>query len=384
MGVRNESVSTPGETVSLGECTGRWSHIDSSGLIEDIASELVTVNTPQDQGKFICASSNSLHRIVYISIKGQLHLSIQFLYCYIVICCCFTDYQPLQILYPTTDTATLAHIGGLVPMCATITSLTNITTTTLNIISNDMSLEWDANNGLNTDNEQCGWVTVHSVFQNVLDAAARLFNGSSFRCVVSNHWETLSINFTVAGELSILKPCPKTTSISAPTSSQDSKSSTATSSSPAISSSLAPRSSPAATPTTVPAPAVMAFQSSTPQPPPKDGNSSAGIIAGAAVVGGLVIFVVVTVICVVVIKCRRRKSRPRHMYKLPEDNMFVPESNGGFPPQPSLIDTHTSSLHPSGALSNTAQLFTHNGVPISQQLAKVSLYVHEKDIHHWV
>lgn len=84
MGVRNEFVSTPGETVSLGECTGGWSHIDSSGLIEDIASELVTVNTPQDQGKFICASSNSLHRIVYISIKGQLHLSIQFLYCYIL------------------------------------------------------------------------------------------------------------------------------------------------------------------------------------------------------------------------------------------------------------------------------------------------------------
>lgn len=275
-------------------------------------------------------------------------------------------------------------------MCATITSLTNITTTTLNIISNDKSMELDANNGLNTNIEQCGWVTVHSVFHITLDTAARLFNGSSFRCVVSNHWETLSINFTVAGELSILKPCPKTTSISAPTSSQDSKSSTAnssslaTSSSPAISSSLAPQSSPAATPTTVPAPAVMAFQSSTPQPPPKDGNSSAGIIAGAAVVGGLVIFAVVTVICVVVIKCRRRKSRPRHMYKLPEDNMFVQESNGGFPPQPSLIDTHTSSLHPSGALSNTAQLFTHNGVPISQQLAKVSLYVHEKDTHHWV
>lgn len=88
MGVRNEFVSTPGETVSLGECTGGWSHIDSSGLIEDIASELVTVNTPQDQGKFICASSNSLHRIVYISIKGQLHLSIQFLvllYCYLLL-----------------------------------------------------------------------------------------------------------------------------------------------------------------------------------------------------------------------------------------------------------------------------------------------------------
>lgn len=76
----NEFVSTPGETVSLGECTGGWSHINSSGLIEEIASELVTVNTPQDQGKFICASSNSLQRIVYISITGQLHLKL--LYCY--------------------------------------------------------------------------------------------------------------------------------------------------------------------------------------------------------------------------------------------------------------------------------------------------------------
>lgn len=268
-------------------------------------------------------------------------------------------------------------------MCATITSLPDITTTTLSIILNDTSIELDANKGLNTDIDQCGWVTVHSLFQDILDAAARLFNSSSFSCVVSNHWEILSINFTVAGELSLLKPCPETTSSLAPTSSQDSKSSTTTSSSlatsaassslstassPAISSSLA---HPAATSTTVPAPAVVVFQSSTPQPPPKEGDSSAAIIAGAAVVGGLVIIAVVTVICVLVIKRRRKKSRPKHMYKLPEDNMFVPESNGGFPPQPSLIDTHTSSLHPSGALSNTAQLFTHNGVPISRQLAKV-------------
>lgn len=264
-------------------------------------------------------------------------------------------------------------------MCATITSLPDLTTTTLSIITNDTSIELDANKELNTDVEQCGWVTVHSLFQDRLHAAARVFPDSSFRCVVSNHWETLSINFTVAGELSLLTPCPKTTSISAPTSSQQSKSSTTASSSlatSATSSSLAPRSSPAATPTTVPAPAVVVFQSSTPQPQPKEGDSSAAIIAGAAVVGGLVIFAVVTVVCVLVLKRRCRKSRPRHMYKLPEDNMFVPESNGGFPPQRSLIDTHTSSLHPSGALSNTAQLFTHNGVPISRQLAKVSLYMH--------
>lgn len=70
VGVSYKLVSTPGEIVSLGNCTGGWTQIDSSGVLEGMANENVTVATPKDQGKFICAPSNSLHEIVYVSIEG--------------------------------------------------------------------------------------------------------------------------------------------------------------------------------------------------------------------------------------------------------------------------------------------------------------------------
>ena len=71
MGVQTESVVTPGETVSLGSCTSVWGRIDSSGLREDNANVEITVRSSQDQAKFICASSDTLQKITYVTITGQ-------------------------------------------------------------------------------------------------------------------------------------------------------------------------------------------------------------------------------------------------------------------------------------------------------------------------
>ena len=191
------------------------------------------------------------------------------------------------------------------------------------------------------DVQQCGWVTVYFIDEFLKD-----FGSSVFSCVVTNQWETLTYNFTIDK----VRSTP-TQSCSPPSLS--------------LTSSVSIISPPP--PTT----------SATPLPPStaNDGgkeNSSVAIIAGATVVTGVVIFTVFLAICLLEIVRRRHKRKSKKMYQLPEtDDSYSPEPNAGFPfpPQPSLIDTHVSTLQ-SLTLSSQQQ-YTHNGVPVSIQMAKV-------------
>ena len=98
-------------------------------------------------------------------------------------------------------------------------------------------------------------------------------------------------------------------------------------------------------------------------------DSSVAIIAGAVVGAVVITLSVVTIIIVMEVKRRHRRNMPRRMYKLPDTNgTFNPGLTSGLHTQLSLIDTHTNL---SDLLSNSSQQFTHNGVPVSRQMAKV-------------
>ena len=401
MGVQTELVDTPGENVSLGPCTSSWARIGSSGLREDNASAEITVRSPQDQAKFICASSDTLQKIVYITIAGQdtVYTIILLSWCPLAISSLlsFTGYQPLKIFYPTSDVASLAItiFTDQIPACATFTSFPATTTTALYAISQDTVVQLQAIPGRHTttaNTDQCGWITIYNVDRFSLEYD---YPNSTFACTVTSQWETLSRNFTFASHFTTQEQsCPVhtvTSPLLAPYSSvMPSTSQQASSVVPSSTSHSAIAMLPSAQPSS-PNSQVSAqtsiSQSSSPLPPfpsptgSSTSNSSVGVIAGAVVVAVLVVLVVVSGVVFALVNHRRRKKKfgPRKMYRLPEnDNSFIHEPSNGFSMHPSVIDSRVSPLHPSGTLSITPQQISHNGVPISRQMAKVCtcMYMH--------
>ena len=282
------------------------------------------------------------------------------------------------MLYPTSDIASLSIDSSLIPACATLTSLPEQSKTSLYLTYNNTVMKLEANvhsDVITVSVQQCGWVTVYFVDECLLEMLEFEFS-SVFTCVVSSLWETKTRNFTIAS--SRTKPTQNcavgelTTESSVPSSSGE------PSTSP-ISPGLSLRAN-ASDPTGTSKPVAL---TSSPLPTPTieeggdgegKGDSPVAVIAGATVVAGLVIVAVVTVICALeIVRRRGKKSRsPRQMmYQLPEINdSFAPEPTPRFPPQPSLIDTHVNILQPL-SLSSQHQ-FTHNGVLVSRQMAKVA------------
>lgn len=64
------SLDSPGEVVSLATCSSGWRRINSSGLPAVVTDTNFTVNSPEDQAKYICTSSATWHEIVYVVITG--------------------------------------------------------------------------------------------------------------------------------------------------------------------------------------------------------------------------------------------------------------------------------------------------------------------------
>ena len=70
-GIHTEFIDSPGTKVSLPPCASGWTKIDTGGSLNKVGSEVI-VGSPQDQAKFVCASSVTSNpvNIVYIEIKG--------------------------------------------------------------------------------------------------------------------------------------------------------------------------------------------------------------------------------------------------------------------------------------------------------------------------
>lgn len=325
-------------------CNNGWVRIGSSGLRDKLSGRDVTINSPQDQAKFIC-NTNNLHQIVYVTIPGQL---ITFPNRSLLPLVTHTDYQPLQILYPTSDTANLrlSLNSAQLPACATLTSFNQTTNTSVYLYTADMAEELEpdpVDHTIAADVEQCGWITIY--FFDVL--VLEVFPGATFSCIVSSQWENMTRNFTF-DSIQTTQPqsCPippvlPSTSI-------------ASSSSGIITGAITPTSSPIITSS-------------------NDNNgtssTSTGIIAGTIIMVVLVIMIVLCTVCVLVIIVRRRHRRsPKKMYRLPDNNdSFAPDTNLGYP---SLIETHTNQQF-NGFSHSSIQQFSHNGVPVSRQMAKV-------------
>ena len=203
---------------------------------------------------------------------------------------------------------------------------------------------------------QCKWVRAYLVDEVVLNVTKE-YSSVLFSCSVSSPWETLTRNFTVhKNRTAVSQVCSTahTVSSNGPIPSLTS--------SPVL--------------TSEPNLVVAAFQSATPSlPPPTDdgGNngSSIAIIVGAGVIV-VVILIVAGAIFVAVCLWRRRKRARTEMYKLPDnDNSFATEPDPMFPAQPSLIDSHSNSHSHQLPNGHSVHQLTHNGVPVSRQMAKV-------------
>ena len=294
-----------------------------------------------------------------------------------------SDYHPLRILYPVSNTADLVlDRTGQIPVCATLSpSGTTTTTLLLHINGTVMRLEPDAGNAVVAlDEEQCGWVIIYSVDELVVNVTLEEVNKDSFfSCTVSSQWESLTRNFTIhENRTSQPQVCPSL-SVS---SNSDASSVTRLMSSP-ISAALPPPNvlfsiSQIASPVSSLAPPLPSTTPQTASPvlplPSNDGSKNelpTPIIAGAA--GGLVVVLLIIVGVVLLLVCvrRQRKTATRRMYKLPlNDDSFVAEPNLT---QPSFNTLSSNTLQLSNGHTIGHQ-FAHNGVPISRQMAKVLLY----------
>ena len=364
-------VETPGETVGLPLRTNSssgWIRIGSSGLHEELAGKEVTVNAPQDQAKFVCIThTNNLEHIVYVAISGKLLIRI-FLSWLFPLIIAFTDYQPLQILYPVSDNASLVLTNNAIqyPACATLTSLPTNTTTTLSLFRNDEVIELDPIHFLNAvavDVQQCDWITIYFVDELVLNETS----GETFSCTVYSQWETRTRNFTFAN---VPTTQPQRCSVA-----HDHTNPSPIIHSPSTSIIHSPSTTIIHSPSTTiihsPSTTIIHSPFITPTSPSNedDGNSLTLVIAGAGVVAVLVILAVLFVICSLgIVRRCRRGSQPRKMYALPED---APEADLEHSAQLSLIDSSINQ-HSNG-FSHSLQQFTHNGVPVSRQMAKVSV-----------
>ena len=205
--------------------------------------------------------------------------------------------------------------------------------------------------------EQCGWITIY--FVDDMDVEYLNSQNSTFNCVVTSQWDTLSRNFTIASHRKMEEQsCPTytvTPALLTPSSSDipSRTSHEATSYSSAAPSNtlqpvLPPASTPAVnTPQSFSKVSSQSISQSSTLPTPKGtskGGSSVGVIAGAVVVAVLVAVVVVSVVCIIllVIYCRhKRMYGPRNMYRLSENNdSFISEPSDG-------NNRYVNPLHPS-------------------------------------
>lgn len=305
-----------------------------------------------------------------------------------------SDYHPLRILYPVSNTADLVlDRTGQIPVCATLSpNGTTTTTLLLHINGTVMRLEPDADNAVVAlDEEQCEWVIIYSVDEYLVNVTLEEENkGLSFSCTVSSQWESLTRNFTIhENRTSQPQVCPSL-SVS---SNSDASSVTRLMSSPisaalpppnvliantrkdsskaGISSSISQVASPVSS-LGLPLPNTTAQTASPVLPLPSNNGSKNNlptpIIAGAA--GCLVVLlIIVGVVLLLVCVRRQRRTATRRMYKLPlNDDSFAAEPSLT---QPSIIDSTTLQLSNGHTIGHQ---FAHNGVPISRQMAKVLLY----------
>ena len=298
----------------------------------------------------------------------------------------YIGYQPLRILHPTSDSADIRFNNDpRTPLCATFTSFPNSTTTDLflTIVSGSDEMKLDNTTVSIERHRQCRWITEYSSWNDDVMELQNKYPDAVFRCVITSPWENLSINFTLAENFTNQQQeCPEADPIM--------------SSSAIVSPSLTGPPTPSlSTPTTLSSPpalpssaydvvaspslsldavVITSSQFFSPLPTSFEGrDSSVAIIAGAVVGAVVIILSVVTIITVMEVKRRHRRNLPRRMYKLPDTNgTFNPDLTSGLHTQLSLIDTHANL---SDLLSNPSQQITHNGVPVSRQMAKVPVEI---------
>ena len=291
-----------------------------------------------------------------------------------------------------SDTAdlVLSNRSSQVPVCASLTSASNSTNTSLLFHTNNTIQRLAAESTSNVialNVEQCGWVRVYFVDEFLVNVTKEAeYSGSFFSCTVSSPWESLSVNFTIHENRTTMPQVCQTPPSSPPVSSSSPvPSSTSEFHSPASTSLPHPdgvdlsvtatTSSQPSYPiptTSPPFPVVFNFQTASPPPPSNGGdNTFPTIIAGAVVVLlVVVILIVLGVFFVLVFVWRRRKTASRRMYKLPaNDDSFAAEPSLV---QPSFINFHvTNDTHLLSNGNSVGHQFTHNGVGVSRQMAKV-------------
>ena len=277
-----------------------------------------------------------------------------------------------------SDTAdvVLSNRSSQVPVCASLTSASNSTNTSLLLYTNNTVQRLEAestNNVVALNVEQCGWVRVYFVDEFLVNVTKEAeYSGSFFSCTVSSPWESLSVNFTIHENRTTMPQVCQTPPSSLPVSSEfHSPASTSLTHRDGVDLSTATTIS-QPIPTTSPFPVVFNFQTASPPPPSNGGdNNFSTIIAGAVVVLlVVVILIVLGVFFVLVFVWRRRKTASRRMYKLPaNDDSFAAEPNLV---QPSFINFHiTNDTHLLYNGNSVGHQFTHNGVGVSRQMAKV-------------
>ena len=298
-----------------------------------------------------------------------------------------------------SDTANLvlSDRSSQIPVCASLSSSPETTNTTLLLHINTTvahRLEVNANNNVVAVNvEQCGWVRVYFIDEFLVNVTKEAeFSGSFFSCTVSSQWESLSIDFTVHEDRTtqpqMCQSYPSPQLAVSPTPSHSPEGATndwSTTHSlpqypphPTILSQLSFQTATTSVltlnsmPTTSPPFPFVQTGSPTPSDNDRDKNElPIPIIAGGVVVLFVVTLIVVGVIFIFLFVCWRRRKRAaiRKMYKLPvnEDSFTTEQSLA----QPSFISLHTHDAHQLSNGHSVTHQFTHNGVQVSRQMAKV-------------
>lgn len=234
-----------------------------------------------------------------------------------------------------------------VPMCATFTSYP--TTTRINLYmyadGGRIDLRERYPNEVHVDKKQCNFTTELFISSGISETV--------FQCSVMSPWESLSVNFSISNR----KVQPQTCLQEAPASTEPLPSLT-----PQLLSSPLPTRSVTATATP---------QSSNGGP----SKSPVGVIAGVTALVGIIILIVVAVLVMVIVRCRSRSVKPRQMYKLPEisESSFVTGPSEGLLMRPSPGGMQANSLGPPIPPPSMPPQLTHNGIPVSRQMAKVAL-----------
>lgn len=193
----------------------QWMRVDSAGSLQTWARDRVVVASPEDQGKFVCHSNQTVHKIEYIAIKGmcrrmkinrratRLACNCKVLRLTELLSPTLTDYLPVRFLYPPSSIPETVTALDLSRSCSDVcTAFTPYpTTSTLELYVLEGQEEKEVGNMSTLGNfsgayDHRTWLqegNVHTYCFEVLDGAQAV--SERLKCRISNQWESQSVCF---------------------------------------------------------------------------------------------------------------------------------------------------------------------------------------------